>query len=270
MTKPRLSSAAGDHRYGENLMSIYKPVPGLFLGLQIPPLMAVEFETKAQNFFSLFNPSNAFFADNLFTCGKTLEFLRNPRFREIVDRNAVEENEQTMIWRTYVLCWAAKTSLGLAGDFVEIGCHAGYFARCIAEFTDFANTGKEFYLYDVFDHPSQPEGTSGHGPDPFDVVKDRFADHPNVKVTRGLIPDILETVAPEKIAFMHIDMNSVSAEIGALERLFDRVTPGGIIVFDDYGYAAYVAQKEAEDEFMADRDHMILELPTGQGLVLKG
>ena len=251
------------------ILNAYKPIPELFLGINIPPQMAEEFQTKARNFFSFFDPSNAFFADNLFTCGKTLGFLRNPRFREIVDRNAVEENEQTMIWRTFVLCWAARTCLGLAGDFVEIGCRTGYFARCIAEFTDFANTGKEFYLYDVFDHPSQAEGTPGHDPDPFDVVKDRFADHPNVKVTKGLIPDILETEAPEEIAFMHINMNSVTAEIGALDCLFDRVTPGGIIILNDYGHGAFAAQKEAKDMFLAMRGHAILELPTGQGLVVK-
>ena len=247
----------------------FKSIPGVFLGINVPPHMAEEFQTKALDFISFFNPAHSFFADNMLTCGRTHGFLKNDRFREIVDRNAVEENEQTMIWRTFVLCWAARTSLGLAGDFVEIGCRTGYFARCIAEFTDFANTGKEFYLYDVFDHPSQAEGTPGHGPDPFDVVKDRFADHPNVKVTKGLIPDILETEAPEEIAFMHINMNSVTAGIGALERLFDRMPPRGIVILNDYGHGALAIQKEVKDVFMAMRGHAILELPTGQGLVVK-
>ena len=231
--------------------------------------MAVEFETKAQNFFSLFRNKYSFFADNLFTCGKTLGFLKDDSFRVIIDRNAENAFEQAIIWRIHILCWAARTCLGLAGDFVEIGCRTGYFARCIAEFTDFANTGKEFYLYDVFDHPSQAEGTPGHDPDPFDVVKDRFADHPNVKVTKGLIPDILETEAPEEIAFMHINMDSITAGIGALERLFDRMPPRGIVILNDYGHGALAIQKEVKDVFMAMRGHAILELPTGQGLVVK-
>ena len=231
--------------------------------------MAEEFQTKARNFFSFFNPSIAFFADNLFTCGKTLGFLKDDGFREIVDNNAENEVEQTIIWRIHILCWAARTCLGLAGDFVEIGCKTGYIARCIAEFTDFDNTGKEFYLYDVFDHPSQAEGTPGDGHEPADVVKERFADHPNVKVTWGPIPDILKTEAPEEIAFMHINMNSVSAGIGALDCLFDRVTPRGIIILNDYGHGAFAAQKEATDMFMSTRGRAILELPTGQGLVIK-
>jgi O-methyltransferase len=64
-------------------------------------------------------------------------------------------------------------------------------------------------------------------------------------------------------------MNSVASELAALEALFDRVVPGGLIVFDDYGWTGYIAQKKAEDAFMAARGHTILELPTGQGMVLK-
>jgi len=51
--------------------------------------------------------------------------------------------------------------------------------------------------------------------------------------------------------------------------LFDRVSPGGLVVFDDYGWSGYAAQKVAEDAFMRQRGHSILELPTGQGLLIK-
>jgi hypothetical protein len=42
-----------------------------------------------------------------------------------------------------------------------------------------------------------------------------------------------------------------------------------MIVFDDYGWIGYRSQKIAEDGWMSERDHRILELPTGQGLVIK-
>jgi hypothetical protein len=54
-----------------------------------------------------------------------------------------------------------------------------------------------------------------------------------------------------------------------LERLFDRVLPGGIVVFDDYGWKMFHEQKQAEDDFMRRRGYEVLELPTGQGLVVK-
>ena len=44
--------------------------------------------------------------------------------------------------------------------------------------------------------------------------------------------------------------------------MFDHVVPGGVIVFDDYGWWQYRAQKQLEDEFMRARGYDILELPT--------
>jgi O-methyltransferase len=55
----------------------------------------------------------------------------------------------------------------------------------------------------------------------------------------------------------------------ALEHLFDKVTPGGFIVFDDFGWTCNVNQMSAELAFMKERGHPVLELPTGQGLVIK-
>jgi len=108
-----------------------------------------------------------------------------------------------------------------------------------------------------------------HGADLFGKVTQRFADLKNVHVTQGSVPEILYQVAPEKIAFLHLDINSAAAEIGALEFLFDRIVPGGVIVLDDYGWLFYRAQKEAEDPFFAARGCRVLELPTGQGMVIK-
>jgi O-methyltransferase len=83
------------------------------------------------------------------------------------------------------------------------------------------------------------------------------------------VPQILAEVAPEHIAFLHVDMNNAEAERGALETLFERICPGGMIVFDDYGWTNYRDQKDSADEFMQSRGLRVLELPTGQGLVVK-
>ena len=108
-----------------------------------------------------------------------------------------------------------------------------------------------------------------HGKDLYAEVRDRFADLANVTVTQGRVPEILDDIAPETIAFLHLDLNDAKPEMAALTTLFDRVSPGGTIVLDDYGWFAYRAQKEAEDPFFAARGYSVLELPTGQGLVIK-
>ncbi len=64
-------------------------------------------------------------------------------------------------------------------------------------------------------------------------------------------------------------MNAAQAEVGALDVIFDRVVPGGHIVFDDFGRANLASLCVEESAWMKARGYEILELPTGQGLVIK-
>ena len=100
-------------------------------------------------------------------------------------------------------------------------------------------------------------------------VVDRFAEFPNVEVIKGIVPGVFSERAPDQIAFLHIDLNAAEAETAALDVLFDRVTPGGIVLLDDYGrgeqFSLYVAHKAWFDE----RNYSILEISTGQGLIIK-
>lgn len=213
--------------------------------------------------------SGAFFSDNLFTFGRNLGFLSDERFVDAAEKTLDGQIERSVVWRTHVLTWAAYTCLKLPGDFVECGCYRGITAEAISEYITLDETGKSFYIYDVFMNPPNTHGMPEHSKDLYDQVKERLKPYKNLIVTKGLVPDVLHEISPESISFMHIDMNSVAAELGALEVLFDRVVKGGIIILDDYGWSAYHAQKEAEDQFMEKRGYKIVELPTGQGMMIK-
>ena len=64
-------------------------------------------------------------------------------------------------------------------------------------------------------------------------------------------------------------MNNTLAEIGVLEFIFDRIVSGGIIILDDFGWSAYREQQHKEKDFFQKRNLKVMELPTGQGIVLK-
>lgn len=108
-----------------------------------------------------------------------------------------------------------------------------------------------------------------HGPQLYRSVVERFADVPNVIVKQGRIPEVLTESAPEKIAFMYLDMNNAEAEVDALEVLWDRMAPGAMLILDEYGWRAYREQKLAEDAWLQVRGFHVIELPTGHGLVIK-
>lgn len=214
---------------------------------------------------------NVFTGDNLFTFGKHLSFLSDDKFMAAFNAEATEAPEQAAIWRIYTLCWAARRALALDGDFMECGSYRGTSSRILAEYLDFDSVPKRYLMFDVFDDAGQ---TAQHGYPAleggiYDFVKSRFAAYPNVEVIQGFVPDILDGHTPKRIAFLHVDMNNAKAEVAALERLFDRVVPGGSIILDDYGWTVYADQKHEHDRFFAARGLQVLELPTGQGLVIR-
>lgn len=213
----------------------------------------------------------SFTGDNLITFDKNLSFLHDARFMAAFEAHAQTKIEKGIIWRTAVLAWAAKNALRLEGDLVECACYKGVSARIVCDYLDFAAQDRRYYLYDLFEHdPSMPHhAMTEHGDGLYEQVKARFADFPNVVVTRGRVPDTFAQAAPDRIAFLHIDMNNAEAEIAVLDHLFDRLVPGAVIILDDYGWLFYRRQKYAHDKWFGARGYSVLELPTGQGMVIK-
>ena len=234
---------------------------------------------------------SVFWGDRLLTLDKSVAFRNDEGFRtalQLADSSTGRnqyESPDGIGWRYHTLIWAARACLALPGDYVECGVYRGDMTWMITQSVDIGGAGKTFYLYDTFsgfdprysseaDFPDAPHlyafAQNEYGaPDIESGVRHRFSGKDYIVVTKGVVPDVLHQLAPDRIAFLHLDMNSPRAEAAALEVLFDRITPGGIVVFDDYGWKVFQKQKEAADRFMAARGQVILELPTGQGLMIR-
>jgi hypothetical protein len=189
-------------------------------------------------------------------------------------------------WRVHVGLWAASCASRIDGDFVECGVNRGFLSSAIMALLDWDRTGKTFYLLDTFtgldERLVSPEEmsdgilgrntqhlASGFYTTDVDTVRRNFAEWRNVKIIVGSIPDTLSDVTSSTIAFLHLDLNCSLPEVAAAEALWDRISPGGIILLDDYAYAGYRSQKLAMDRFAESRKVSILSLPTGQGLIVK-
>ncbi|MGB1249573.1 MAG: TylF/MycF/NovP-related O-methyltransferase [Candidatus Promineifilaceae bacterium] len=219
--------------------------------------------------------------DNLIAINRVAGFLEDERFSTAFNRHAQTKQEKTLAWRLHTLVWAANQALQVSGDFVECGVFRGFCSAVITDYLTFETVDKQLYLYDTFtgipdemnseQHSNRGYHQALHGnPDTvYQHVKTKFDCYENVHVVRGMVPDSFHMACPERIAFLHLDMNTVASEIAALEVLFDRVSSGGVIVFDDYGQMPHVAQHRAENAYFAKLGYSILELPTGQGLLIK-
>jgi len=216
--------------------------------------------------------ASLFASDNIITWNKNLSFLRDDFFAQILNDDQTTPIEKGVIWRTYILVYFAEIASRIEGDFAEFGCHTGSTAANILKKIDFAALGKKYYLYDLFEWKEGDEHTHMPGHDQADMygkVVSRFEPYPFVKVFKGSVPDSFSQGFPEgKIAFAHIDMNHPVPEAAALERVLPRLAKGGIIIFDDYGWWIYSGQKMALDPIIAAHGFKVLELPTGQALLM--
>jgi len=212
------------------------------------------------------------FADNLLTWGRNMSMLDDAPFVAAWQSNAESGSDQAIIWRRYILACAAYHCVQLEGDFVECGAYTGVGIKTIVDYLGGADFPRTFWGYDVFEHDesminhSMPELGQGL----YQRVQEKFATYPQVRLVKGLIPEVFALGCPERISYLHIDLNQAPAEIAALEQLFDRVVPGGILILDDYEWSdIYRGQKLAEDVWFDARKYRVMPLPTGQGLVIK-
>lgn len=213
-----------------------------------------------------------FASDNLLTWNRSYGFLRDSFFVDLLKDPKTTDTERGKIWRTYILEYFAQWSAGRDGDFLEVGCYTGHTPAVLTRRIDFKSLNKKYYLFDLFDWN---EGDKHYRLERladgmlYEEVTSRFEDNPSVVLVRGRVPDSFKGTLPENIAFAHIDLNNAEAEAGAINEIYPRLTDGGVVIFDDYGWWTLSDQKTSVDEVLSHFGGRVLELPTGQGLLIK-
>lgn len=213
--------------------------------------------------------------------------MSDPRFVAAYARGvAAVGQDYQWHWRVHIGLWAAQTAARLPGDFVECGVNRGFLSSSIMAWLDWDRLGKHFYLLDTFrgidsrylTDTDREEGVmnknaaliaTGWYATESEGVRRNFSEWRNVTIVEGAIPETLEQVKADRVAFLHIDLNCAAPEIAALEYFWDRLVTGAPVLLDDYAYAGYRHQKVAMDELAAARGVAVASLPTGQGLLIK-
>jgi hypothetical protein len=237
--------------------------------------------------YAVFNIRNRYSQDGLFTVHSD-HFRRDEVFLAAYARGVEAGHgvDPGIEWRVHVALWAASTASRAAGDFVECGVNAGVVSSAIMQSLDWRNSGKQFYLIDTFRGPvfsqySRQEIERGRDAaaksalaagayvTDLERVRANFAEWPNAMVVQGTVPDILLTLSLGNIAFLHLDMNCALPEKAALEFFWSRISPGGIVLLDDYTYFGHDSLREAIDSVSTRLGFKVLALPSGQGLIVK-
>lgn len=82
-----------------------------------------------------------------------------------------------------------------------------------------------------------------------------------LKITKGYFSDTLPNSSVSKIALLHLDVDLYDSYKTCLENLFHKVTPGGIILFDEYKQKntqkVFPGAAKAIDQFFSDKKEII-------------
>lgn len=170
---------------------------------------------------------------------------------------------------------------GIEGDFIECGVWRGGHSIIAAGIFASMDPRRHTYLLDTFTGMSEPaevdtrtydgisaskifenmkvEDHSGWCEATLDEVKANFAKArvptDNVHFIRGDVkdtlanPELMARLAKRKISILRLDTDWFESTKIELEALWPLLTPGGIMIVDDYGY--WSGAKKAVDEYFA-------------------
>lgn len=227
-------------------------------------------------------PQRTFFsAEGMEIYGRNLSFARDEKFMSIFNKIAEDNKERGKIWRLHVFLWSFLNALKLDGDLIECGVWRGFCSSIATRYTNFEQINKTLYLIDTWDGIPEDQidkerlgvcsfNERYKGSTNYEKVLKRFKSFPNVKIIKGRVPEIFNEIkTPNKISFLHLDMNAAIPEIGALEVLFKKMVRGSICLLDDYGADIAINQMKAELDWFTKKGYFVCELPTMQGLIIK-
>jgi O-methyltransferase len=176
--------------------------------------------------------------------------------------------------RRWMMRQMLRLAQGAEGDTAECGVFQGAGSYQILR----VNTGRrQHHIFDSFEGISAPETEDGNywTAGAF-ATREQVVDR-NLKefsgqyrLYKGWIPDRFPEVADRKFAFVHIDVDLHQPTLDSIAFFYPRLSPGGVLVCDDYGSATCPGASRAIDEFLADKPEKMIEMTCGSGFMIKG
>lgn len=187
--------------------------------------------------------------------------------------------------RHYNLVQLLQMTDGVAGGIAECGCFRGLSAYMMCHYLKRANPafrGNGVHLFDSFAGLSAPtpEDDPGDQPDlaaragEFAASRQHVArtleEFPEVAFHEGWIPECFRDAPGGPWRFVHVDVDLYAPTRDALSYFVPRMSPGGVIVCDDYGYLDWPGARKAVDELGDTGRVRIFRVSTGQAVIFAG
>jgi len=163
-------------------------------------------------------------------------------------------------------------------DVVEIGVFRGGSSFFMADVLKQLGKDNKIFSCDTFTGHSNvdPERDGWHQVGSFssvsiDDVSNYLSGFPNVNIVQGDITKTAKSLPIKNLGLVHIDVDVYEATRFCLNFFSKKLSVGGAIVVDDYGFLTCPGAKTAVDEFLKQETDKFtfLSLLSGQGILIK-
>jgi O-methyltransferase len=209
--------------------------------------------------------------------------------RDIINR--VRSHTMTTNEKLFALILAVRyiARYEVPGDIVECGVWRGGSMQAAALTLNQIGQQRELYLFDTFEGMSEPtEHDLRHDGVPaaslletsastsalwavasLDDVKAGFEtiEYPAEKIhyVPGKVEDTIPGQMPDQMSILRLDTDWYESTAHELRHMYDKLSPGGVLMLDDYGY--WAGSRKATDEFIDRTGEPLLLLRMSEGRV---
>lgn len=202
-----------------------------------------------------------------------LDWWHDKEFNASLDRFGERSTFNTH--RKWMLWQLLRLIVDVPGDTAECGVFEGASSWLICAAT--RGSGRTHHLFDSFEGLSEPGAKDGSfwarnsmaaGEDLVRRNLKLFEDF--VEVHKGWIPQRFADVENERFAFVHVDVDLHQPTLDSLAFFYPRLSPGAVLVCDDYAFTTCGGATLAVDSFLADKPEKMISLDAGGGFFIKG
>lgn len=205
--------------------------------------------------------------------GAIQRWTGDERFRSLLNiiagRTLIDPERLYMVYQLSGYC--AKN---LKGNAAEIGVYKGGSARIIVDrFAEFPPHSGRVLLFDTFEGMPDPVADFDlHKKGDFadttlESVRSFLQNFEQVEFRVGRFPESLKDGDGVPYSFIHADADIYPSTVDIIGFFRPFLLPGGMILFDDYGFPSCPGAKKAVDDLLPKDD--VVYLPTGQALYIK-
>jgi O-methyltransferase len=207
-------------------------------------------------------------------------WLGDAAFMEIYSQ--IKTNTLVDIYRCYELWQLVQKihSLDPQAAILEVGVWRGGTAGVMAKQLANLKSKSTLYLADTFSGVAKAGANDsfykgGEHSDTSqyiveDVLKNKSG-YASYKILKGIFPEDTADKVPTHVQFgiCHIDVDVYTSAKDILEWVWDKLIPGGVVVFDDYGFHSCTGVTRLVEEYRYYNDRQIIHNLNGHAIMIK-